>query len=100
MFFIAEDPSSSHTKSPGSRFLRPSYYTCFPTGGPVTAERLLAAVELGRRLETQDLDQKSFVSSTDVARYFMPRMRDLRKEIFMVLMLDARNCLIRNKNPR
>ena len=66
-----------------------------PGVGPVTAERLLAAVELGRRLEAQDLDQKSFVSSTDVARYFMPRMRDLRKEIFMVLMLDARNTLIR-----
>lgn len=66
-----------------------------PGVGPVTAERLLAAVELGRRLEAQDLDQKSFVSSTDVARYFMPRLRDLRKEIFMVLMLDARNALIR-----
>ena len=66
-----------------------------PGVGPATAERLLAAVELGRRLEAQDLEQKSFVSSTDVARYFMPRMRDLRKEIFMVLMLDARNCLIR-----
>ena len=66
-----------------------------PGVGPVTAERLLAAVELGRRLEAQDIDQKAFVSSTDVARYFMPRLRDLRKEIFMVLMLDARNCLIR-----
>ena len=66
-----------------------------PGVGPATAERLLAAVELGRHLEATDLDQKSFVSSTDVARYFMPRLRDLRKEIFMVLMLDARNCLIR-----
>ena len=66
-----------------------------PGVGPATAERLLAAVELGRRMEAQDFDQKSFVSSTDVARYFMPRMRDLRKEIFMVLMLDARNALIR-----
>ena len=66
-----------------------------PGVGPASAERLLAAIEIGRRLEAQDMDQKSFVSSTDVARYFMPRMRDLRKEIFMVLMLDARNCLIR-----
>ena len=66
-----------------------------PGVGPVTADRLLAAVELGRRLEATEIDQKSFVSSTDVARYFMPRLRDLRKEIFLVLMLDARNTLIR-----
>ena len=63
--------------------------------GPSTARRLLAAVELGRRLESIDLEQKSFVSSTDVARYFMPRLRDLRKEGFLVLLLDARNALIR-----
>ena len=66
-----------------------------PGLGPVTAKRLLAAVELGRRLEAAPLDQKSFVSSTDVARYFMPRLRDLRKEVFITLLLDARNCLIR-----
>ena len=66
-----------------------------PGVGPASAERLLAAVELGRRLEAQDLEQKSFVSSTDVARYFMPRLRDLRKEVFITLLLDARNCLIR-----
>ena len=66
-----------------------------PGVGPTKAERIMAAVEIGRRLEAIDIDQKSFVSSTDVARYFMPRMRDLRKEIFMVLLLDARNTLIR-----
>ena len=63
--------------------------------GPVKAAQIASAIEIGRRLEAQDMEQKSFVSSTDVARYFMPRLRDLRKEIFMVLMLDARNCLIR-----
>ena len=66
-----------------------------PGLGPATAERLLAAVELGRRLEATDIDQQAFVSSTDVARYFMPRLRDMRKEIFLVLLLDARNKLIR-----
>ena len=82
----------------GLRYLAtsdPEELTELPGIGPVTAMRLLAAVELGRRLEATDIDQKSFVSSTDVARYFMPRLRDLRKEVFMVLLLDARNALIR-----
>ena len=63
--------------------------------GKAKAAALAAALEIGRRAQTADLERQSFVSSTDVARYFMPRLRDLRKEIFLVLMLDARNCLIR-----
>ena len=63
--------------------------------GPVKAAQIAAAVEIGRRLEAPPLDRVSFVSSTDVAQYFIPRLRDLDKEVFMVLLLDARNCLIR-----
>ena len=63
--------------------------------GPVKAAQIAAAVEIGRRLEAPPLDRVSFISSTDVAQYFIPRLRDLHKEVFMVLLLDARNCLIR-----
>lgn len=63
--------------------------------GPVKASQISAAVEIGKRLEAPPLERISFVSSADVARYFMPRLRDLHKEVFMVLLLDARNCLIR-----
>ena len=59
------------------------------------AAQIAAAVEIGRRLEAPPLDRVSFISSTDVAQYFIPRLRDLHKEVFMVLLLDARNCLIR-----
>lgn len=63
--------------------------------GPVKAAQLAAAIELGRRLEAPDIERVSFTSSVDVARYFTPRLRDLKKEVFIVLLLDARNRLIR-----
>ena len=63
--------------------------------GPVKAAQISAAVEIGRRLEAPPLDRVSFISSSDVAKYFIPRLRDLHKEVFMVLLLDARNGLIR-----
>lgn len=63
--------------------------------GPVKAAQVKAAVEVGRRLEGPDVDRVAFGSSTDVANYFLPRLRDLKKEVFKVLLLDARNKLIK-----
>ena len=56
---------------------------------------LKAAVELGKRIGTPDIERVAFGSSTDVAGYYMPRLRDLKQEIFKVLLLDARNQLIK-----
>jgi DNA repair protein RadC len=64
--------------------------------GFVKAAQVAAAIEIGRRLEAPDIDRVSFTSSVDVARYFSPRLRDLKKEVFIVLLLDARNRLIRS----
>lgn len=66
-----------------------------PGIGPVKAAQILAAIELGKRLDTPDPDRIAFGSSTEVANYFIPRMRDLKKEVFKVLLLDARNKLIK-----
>lgn len=63
--------------------------------GLVKAAQVAAAIELGRRLEAPDIERVAFGSSTDVAHYFLPRLRDLRKEVFLVLLLDARNKLIK-----
>ena len=67
-----------------------------PGIGPSTARRLLAAVELGRRLESIDLDQK-------VVRIQLRTWRatsclayeTCAKRFFWCCMLDARNTLIR-----
>jgi DNA repair protein RadC len=40
---------------------------------------------------------KGFTSSNEVADHFLPYLRGLRKEVFKVLLLDARNRLIREE---
>ncbi|MBT5874337.1 MAG: DNA repair protein RadC [Candidatus Latescibacteria bacterium] len=62
--------------------------------GQVKASQMAAAIEIGRRLEAPDIDRIAFGSSTEVAQYYIPRFRDHRKEVFIVLLLDARNRLI------
>jgi len=62
--------------------------------GQVKAAQVVAAIEVGRRLEASDIERVAFGSSSEVAQLYMPRLRDHRKEVFMVLLLDARNRLI------
>lgn len=62
--------------------------------GQAKAVELLAAFEIGRRVEARDNDDKVIVRSPeDVARIMIPRMRDLTNEEFYVLILDAQNGL-------
>lgn len=59
---------------------------------PVAAERLVAAVELGRRVATRPLTRGSPIRSpVDVDALFGPSMRDLEVEEFRVIALDARH---------
>ena len=68
-----------------------------PGIGTDRASRLRAIGEISRRLEAPDPERISFSSSTDVAEYFMPLFANMRTEVFTVLMLDARNRLIREQ---
>ncbi|MDP3940018.1 MAG: DNA repair protein RadC [Deltaproteobacteria bacterium] len=59
---------------------------------PRRAAALQAAVELGRRVSARPWRRgERFRSSRDVSRALGPRLRDLRREIFLVLLLDGRN---------
>jgi DNA repair protein RadC len=51
-----------------------------------------AAVELGRRMMSEEraLD-RSIHSSSDVADYLMPLLRDLKHEVFKIVLLDRGN---------
>jgi DNA repair protein RadC len=54
--------------------------------------QIKAAIELGRRFMIEEKKTKGKVeSSKEVANLFMPRMRDLKKEIFKILLLDGQN---------
>jgi DNA repair protein RadC len=64
--------------------------------GPAKAAVLSAAFELVRRIESQKVtDKPCFKRAFDVSTHFLPLMRDLRKEVFKVLLLSRANRLIK-----
>jgi DNA repair protein RadC len=63
--------------------------------GEAKAVELLAAFEIGRRVQAHNGGEKFVVTSPDlVAQRMIPRLRDKKSEAFWVLLLDVRNCLI------
>jgi DNA repair protein RadC len=74
----------------------PSELTTIKGIGSAKAATLLAAFELARRIQSQgDTAKKSFKRSSDVANHYLPLMRDLRKEVFKILLLNRANRLIK-----
>lgn len=64
--------------------------------GPAKAARLLAALELGRRLATEERPAAPRIRSPeDVVRLVGPRLRDLTVEEFRVLALDSQSRVLR-----
>lgn len=65
--------------------------------GPAKAAQLKAAVELGKRVMAAPLTTGTRIgSSRDLFHYYHPRLRDLRREVFKVILLDAKHTLIRD----
>jgi DNA repair protein RadC len=64
--------------------------------GLAKAAILCAAFELVRRFQSRRGEAHAFFKrSSDVANHYLPLMRDLRKEVFKVLLLNRANRLIR-----
>jgi DNA repair protein RadC len=64
--------------------------------GAAKAATLSAAFELTRRLHARKDDNKPFFKrSSDVASQYLPLIRDLRKEVFKVLLLNRANRMIK-----
>ena len=64
--------------------------------GKAKIAQLKAAIEIGRRFlfdEKREFGEK-VKSSKEAADLMMPRMRDLKKELFKVLLLDSQNRII------
>ena len=54
--------------------------------------QIKAAIEIGRRFLTEERKTEGPVkSSREVADLIMPRLRDLKKEVFKILLLDGQN---------
>lgn len=61
--------------------------------GAAKIAQIKAAIEIGRRFreEAAKENKPRVRSSQEVAEIFLPRMRDLKKEIFKILLLDSKN---------
>jgi DNA repair protein RadC len=65
--------------------------------GVAKAASLIAAFEIGRRTGAADrTGRRQIRSPEDVARIFQPLLRDRQQEVFMVLLLDSANHLLRD----
>jgi len=66
--------------------------------GKTKAVTIAAALQLARRLQSEIAvsPDKIIRSSDEVAQIYGPKMRDLKKEIFMVLLLASNNKLIKD----
>jgi DNA repair protein RadC len=64
--------------------------------GPAKAAQLKAAVELGRRSLATPLSTGTRIfSSADLFKHFHPILRDRKQELFKVVLLDAKNTVIK-----
>lgn len=64
--------------------------------GYAKAVKLAAAFELNKRISFDSFESKKrFSSPNDIAEYFIPRLRDARKEMFFVLLLNTSNQIFR-----
>jgi DNA repair protein RadC len=64
--------------------------------GPAKAAELQAVFELARRFSTEALRQgERYTCSEDVFRHYHERLRDRKKEVFLTLLLDCKNQVIR-----
>ncbi len=63
--------------------------------GPAKAVQLTAAFEIGRRVEAQQFGSEriQICSPDDVAAVYVPRLRDLRREVFDIVLLNTANVI-------
>ncbi len=68
-----------------------------PGVGEAKAAQLKAALELGRRALAGPLTRGTKItSSRDLFTHYHPSLRDLRHEIFKVVLLDAKHAILRD----
>ncbi|GAG80962.1 unnamed protein product [marine sediment metagenome] len=64
--------------------------------GRAKTAQVIAALELGRRaISEKNGNNTSFRCSEEVANYYIPLLKDLKKEQFIVLLLDIKNKIIK-----
>jgi len=64
--------------------------------GPAKAAQIVASVELGKRaVSEKNGSNTSFRCSEEVAKYYIPLLKDLKKEQFRLVLLNIKNRIIK-----
>lgn len=64
--------------------------------GIAKASQIIASLELGKRaLSEKNGNNKVFRCSEDIANYYIPMLKNLKKEQFRLILLDVRNRVIK-----
>jgi len=64
--------------------------------GDARAVAIAAAFELARRLQASpEAERRMIRSPSDIAEQFIPTLRDLQQEVFLVILLNSANKIIR-----
>ncbi|MCD6093279.1 MAG: DNA repair protein RadC [Candidatus Omnitrophica bacterium] len=65
--------------------------------GTAKIAQIKAAIEIGKRfLKEKSLSKIKIKTSKDIVDYFMPYMRDAKKEVFKAILLDGKNKIIKD----
>ena len=61
------------------------------------ASKLIAAFELSKRVNSGKICEKVVKNPSDIAKYYMERLKDLKKEHFIAVFLDSKNKIIKDE---
>ncbi|MFH1053807.1 MAG: DNA repair protein RadC [Candidatus Woesearchaeota archaeon] len=68
-----------------------------PGIGDAKAMQILALFELSKRVKRGSIAGKVVSNSEDVAKYYMEKLRDKKKEHFIAVFLDSKNKIIKDE---
>ncbi len=65
--------------------------------GMAKAAQIKASLEIGKRFMREETERKSRIKSVDdVVNFYKPYLRDLKEELFKIMLLDGRNKFIKD----
>jgi len=65
--------------------------------GLAKATKLVAALELSKRINSGKICEKVVNNASDIANYYMERLKDKKKEYFIAVFLDSKNKIIKDE---
>jgi DNA repair protein RadC len=65
--------------------------------GPARGARIIAAFEAGRRIQAGVIEKRKRIDSpADIVQYYLPKLGNLKKEMFTIILVDSGNRVIRD----